>query len=78
LKFIGRPDKIKNNIFDDPDGRNPEQFSKTVESIAKYILKEYKNGMPCSQTIRDMTPATLKEPRRPYDLNDQVKIAMFN
>jgi hypothetical protein len=61
-----------------PDGRNPEQFSKTVEAIADYILKEYKNGMACSQTIRDMTPATLEEPRRPDDLNDPVKLAIFN
>ena len=39
-KFIGRTDEIKNDIFDVPDGRNPEQFSKTLESIADYILKD--------------------------------------
>jgi hypothetical protein len=61
-----------------PDRRNPKQFSKTVESIADYILEEYKNGMACSQTIRDMTPATIEEPRRPDDLNDPVKLAIFN
>jgi hypothetical protein len=50
----------------------------TLESIADYFLKEYKNGMACSQTIRDMSPAILEEPRRPDELNDQVKLAIFN
>jgi hypothetical protein len=76
--LIGRTDEIKKDIFDVPDGRNPKQFSKTVESIANYILKEHNNGMACSQTIGDMTPETLKEPRRPDDLNDPVKLAIFN
>jgi hypothetical protein len=77
-KLIGRTDKIKNDIFDVPDGRNPKQFSKMVEAIANYILKEYKNGMACGQTIRDMTPATLEESRRPDDLNNPVKLVIFN
>jgi hypothetical protein len=77
-KLIGRTDEIKNDIFNVPDGRNPEQFSKTVESIANFILKEYKNDMACSQSICDMAPATLEEPRRPDDLNDPVKLAIFN
>jgi hypothetical protein len=47
-KFIGRTDEINNDIIDVPDGRNLEQFSKTVESIPKYILVEHKNGMTCS------------------------------
>jgi hypothetical protein len=34
--------------------------------------------MAYSQTIRDMTPATLEEPRRPDDLNDPVKLAILN
>jgi hypothetical protein len=78
LKFIGRTEEIKNDIFDVPDGNNPKQFSKMVEAITDYILKEYKNGMAYSQAIRDMTPETLKEPRRHDDLNDPVKLAIFN
>jgi hypothetical protein len=70
-KFIWHTDEIKNNIFDVPDGRNPKQFSKTLESIANYILKEYKNSMACSQTIRDMAPETLQESGRPYEERSQ-------
>jgi hypothetical protein len=34
--------------------------------------------MACSQTICDMTPETLEEPRRPDGLNEPVKLAIFN
>jgi hypothetical protein len=77
-KFIGRNHKIKNNFFDVPDGRNADQFSKTLESIAEYILKEYKNNMACSQAIRDMVPATLEESRITDDLIYPVKLAIFD
>ena len=77
-KFTGRTEEIKNDIFDVPDGRNPEQFSKTLESIADYILKEYKNGIACSQSIRDMMTAIIQEPDTPDDFSDPVKIAIFN
>jgi hypothetical protein len=77
-RFTGQTEEIKYNIFDVPDGKSPEQFNKTLESIADYILKEYKNGMACNQSIRDMELALLEEPDRPDDFNDPVKLAFFN
>jgi hypothetical protein len=77
-RFLGRTEEIKHDIFDVPDGRSPEQFNKTLEAIADYILKEYRNGMTCSQSIRDMSLAHLDEPERPKDFNDPVQMAIFN
>jgi hypothetical protein len=77
-RFLGQTEEIKHDIFDVPDGRTPEQFNKTLEAIADYILKEYRNGMTCSQSIRDMSVAHLDEPDRPKDFNDPVQMAIFN
>jgi len=77
-RFVGQTEEIKYDIFDVPDGRFPEQFTKTLEAIADYILKEYRNGMTCSQSIRDISLAHLDEPDRPKDFNDPVQMAIFN
>jgi hypothetical protein len=57
---------------------NSAKFSKTLDSIANYILRENKNGMACIQTIRNLTPEILDKPERPDNLNDLVKLAIFN
>jgi hypothetical protein len=77
-RFLGRTEDIKYDIFDVRDGRSPEQFNKTLKAIADYILKEYRNGMTCSQSIRDMSLAHLDEPDRPKDFNNPVHMAIFN
>jgi hypothetical protein len=77
-RFLGQTEEIKHDIFDVPDGRSPEQFNKTLETIADYILKEYWNGMTCSQSIIDMSLAHLDESDRPKDFNNPVQMAIFN
>jgi hypothetical protein len=65
-------------MFDVPNGRNPEQFNKTFEVISDYILKECKNGIACSRSIRDMKIAIIEELNKPEDFNDLVQLAIFN
>jgi len=77
-KFTGRTEEIKYDVFEVPDGKNPEQFNKTLEAISDYILKEYKNGIACSQSVRDMIVVNITEPSKPEDFNDPVQLAIFN
>jgi hypothetical protein len=77
-RFLGRTEEIKHDIFDVPDRRSPEQFTKTLKAIADYILKEYQNEMTCNQYIRDISLAHLDGPDKPRDFNDPVQKAIFN
>jgi DNA polymerase elongation subunit (family B) len=77
LRFTGCTEEVKNNVFEVHNKRNPELFNKTLKSLFDYILKEYKNGIACSQSISDMMLVVIQEPDRPEDFTDPFQLTIF-